>query len=193
MTEAAYNLKPDIPQRTAIDPIKTVDALRFGWVICYGCGYEPDKIRLEDMIWALLVEAARIERELPGVGGVGFPAAWPDIWRSAGEIFEARRERLASGLPEYEQDRRRPQPTAAQISRYSEVIVWLRFCHAADKLQAVSVLWGRASRVPYPKLRIATGLSVQRLRGIKTEQLRAIAKRLRQELSTDEMVGAFHG
>lgn len=192
MSDLAFDIKPERPQRTAIDPIKTVDALRYGWVICHGCGYEPDKITLENMIWALFVEAARIERELPGVGGVGFPAAWPEIWRSAGEIFEARRERLAGGLPEYEVDRRGPKPTAAQISRYSEVIVWLRFCHAADKLQAVSVLWGRASGIPYPKLTRATGLSVSRLRAMKTEQLRAIAKRLRHELSVGEINSAFH-
>lgn len=197
MTDPAYDISydrstDDAPIRTAIDPIKTVDALRYGWTICHGCGYEPDKIQLENMIWVLIVEAARVERQLPGVSGIGFPAPWPDIWRSASEIFEARRERLASGLPEYENDRRDPKPSAAQISRYSEVIIWLRFCHAADKTQAVSVLWGRASGVPYPEMRKATGLSVQRLRAIKSEQLRAIAKRLKQELSTGEILSAFH-
>lgn len=197
MTDPAYDMRYDmtgeVPRRTAIDPVKTVDALRYGWIICHGCGYEPKDIQLENMVWALLVEAARIERELPGVGGVGFPSAWPEIWRSGKEKFEAQVSRLASGMPEYENDRRGPKPTAAQISRYSEVILWLRFCHAADKIQAVGVLWGRASGIPYPKLRDATGLSVQRLRGLKSEQLRAISKRLKHELSAGEMTSAFHG
>ena len=188
----AYDVKPDIPMRTGIDPVKTVDALRYGFVICHGCGYEAEKIRLEDMIWALLVEAARVERELPGVSGIGFPAAWPDIWRSAGEEFENRRSRLESGLPEYEPDQRKPRPSAAQISRYSEVILWLRFCHAVDKLQAVSVLWGRASGIPYQKLVKSTGLSVSRLRAVKTEQLKAIANRLKQELSAGQLAGAIN-
>lgn len=187
----SYDLKEERPVRTAIDPVKTVDALRYGFVICHGCGYEPAKIRLEDMIWSLLVEAARVERELPGVGGIGFTPAWPDVWRSIGEEFENRRSRLETGLPEYEPDLRKPRPSAAQISRYSEVILWLRFCHAKDKMQAVSVLWGRANGIPYPKLREVTGLSVQRLRATKTEQLGAIAKRLKRELSTGQLASAL--
>ena len=192
MTSPAYDIKEETPQRTAIDPVRTVDALRHGWTIC-NFVYGRDEITIERMVWSLFVEAAKVERSIPGVGGVGFPASWPEIWRSFGEVFEARRERLASGMPEYEQDRRSPKPTAAQISRYGEVILWLRFIHAKDKIQAMRVFWGRASGIPYPVLQKETGLSVSRLRNMRSEQLKTISRRLKQELSGAEMISAFHG
>jgi len=189
-----FSAKEEGVRRTEIDPFRTVDALRYGFVICTGCGYEREKITLQDMIWALLVEAARVERHLPGAGGVGFPLAWPEIWRSAADIKFKRNARIEAGMDEFDGERRTftPRPTAAQISRHDEVIVWLRFCHGVDKIQAVTVLWGRASGVPYDELRKQTGLSIARLRSLKSEQLKAIAKRLKQELNAGQLASAFH-
>lgn len=183
MGETAFDLKPEAPRRTEIDPLKTIDALRVGLEICFKAGYEPDKTNLQHIIWALMVEASRTERAMSAPKGKGYGNGWPEVVHSAADHFAARASRLESGLPEYELTYRPTMPTAAQISRHGEVMVWLRFCHADDKLRARDILWGRASGRRYDDLKAETGLTTERLRSIKSEQLSIIARRIKKELS----------
>ena len=183
MTSPAYDVKPLKPVRTKIDPVRTINALREGWRICFNCGSDPDKIRLEDMVWALIVEAAKVERQLPGLKSLAMGNGWPEIVRFASDHKFAQNARIEAGMEEFDGERvRRPGPSADQITRYEEVIIWVRFIHAKNKLMARDVLWGRASGTPYEVLRAETGLSISRMRGLKTEQLKIISDRLKEEL-----------
>lgn len=183
MSETAFDIKPDIPRRTEIDPIRTIEALRVGEELCFRAGADPDKIKVTDMVWALLVEAAKTERAMEAPKGKGYGNGWPEVVHSAADHFAARASRLESGLPEYEIIYRPDLPTAAQISRYEEVMVWLRFCHGDDQQRVRDVLWGLASRRNREQLRKeAGGITQARLRSIKCEQLRIIAERLKSEL-----------
>ena len=191
MSEAAYDIREERPVRTKIDPLRTIAAIRHGFRICIQCGYEPEKTTLQQIIWALFIEAAKVERALDAPRVAGFGQGWPDIWRCEGEEFAARRSRLESGLPEYETRTQKERPTAAQISRYDEVTVWLRLIHAADKLQARDVLWGRAMGKPWPKLQEETGLTIKRIKNMKAEQLGVISKRLKAELGEADLESAL--
>ena len=181
MVEPAFDLKPETPRRTEIDPIRTIEALRVGEQICFKAGHDPDKITITQIIWALLVEAARTERALLAPKGKGYGNGWPEVVQSPADVFAARASRLESGLPEYEVTYRPDMPTAAQISRYDEVMIWLRFCHADDKLRARDVLWGLATG-RRRALAAETGLTQARIRSIKSEQLKNIANRLKADL-----------
>jgi len=176
------DLKEERPLRTAIDPIRTIDAIRHGFKLCIACGYDSAEATLPKIIWALLIEAARVERAMEAPRGRGYGNGWPDVVHTPADIFAARASRLESKLPEYETTFRPDSPTAAQISRYSEVLLWLRFIHADDKLRARDVLWGKACGRRWPDLSKETGLTVKRLKNLKAEQLNAISKRLKQEL-----------
>ncbi len=187
----AYDIREERAIRTKIDPLRTIAAIRHGFRICVKCGYEPEKTTLQQIIWALFVEAARTERAMDSPRGKGFGNGWPDVWRSPAEEFAARASRLESGLPEYEVSHQHARPTAAQVSRYDEVTVWLRFTHAVDKIQARDVLWGRAMGKPWPKLQTETGLTIKRMKNMKAEQLGVISKRLKAELSADEIRAAL--
>ena len=184
MTATAYDVKEEGPLRSQIDPFRTIDALREGYEICFRSGFTEAELRAKptQIVWALIVEATRTERAMQAPRAKGFGNGWPEVVRSQAEEFAARASRLESGLPEYEIVPRSPRPTAAQISRWDEVMVWLRFCHAVDKLQARDVLWLKAMGAPWPALQEQTGLSIKRLKNMKAEQLRHIMARLRQEL-----------
>lgn len=184
MSETAFDIKPEAPFRTELDPIRTMEALQAGLKICWKAGYDPDKTNLQHIIWALIVEATRTERAMESPRGKGFGSGWPEIAYSQADHFAARAARLEAKMPEYEITYRPDLPTAAQISRHGEVTLWLRFCHADDKLRARDVLWGRARDGHYRNLREQTGLTANRLRSIKSEQLRIIAKRLREVIDT---------
>lgn len=178
----SYDLKEERPVRTAIDPIRTIDAIRHGFRICVASGYDSAEATLPKIVWALFVEAARVERAMSTPRGRGYGNGWPEIVYSAADHFAARASRLESQMPEYEITQSRDCPTAAQISRYDEVSVWLRFCHGEDKILLRDVLWGKAGGRPWPVLASQTGLSIKRCKNIKAEQLNEIAKRLKHEL-----------
>lgn len=191
MTAPAYDVKEERPRKVEIDLRASEAALRHGQALAIKAGCDPLKLR--EVIWALLVDAARTERAFAKPGPTGYVSGWPDCWDTPGEIAGAYNDRYAekraaeSAKVQFDEQLYRPiersqAPRAAEVSRYETVTTWLRFCHGFEKRRVIRILWWRAHGRPYGWISQADGQPVRRIREIRAEQLVRIETGLKKSL-----------
>lgn len=191
MTANAYEIREERPKAVEIDLRASEAALRHGQELAKAAGCDPAKLR--EVIWALMVDAARTERAFARPGPTGFASGWPDCWQTPGEIVGAyndrNSERRAAETAKiqfdddlYRGSERAEAPRAAEVSRYEAVTTWLRFCHGFEKRRVIRIVWWRAHGRPYPWISRQDGQPVRRVREIRAEQLEKIEAGIKKRL-----------
>lgn len=168
------------PWRHRPDPLRSAEALYAGIRMCEAEVEAAPK--LEDVIWALFVEAAQTERTILRAGPAGYVSAFPEVYYSAGEIFSLYVEMIADKIAYATSVRHRA--TAAALGRYLEVTAWLRYIGGRDRAQSKRVLWRLAQGAPAGLVARQEGYGTARgARAKKNRELANIADRLRREIS----------
>jgi hypothetical protein len=111
-----------------------------------------------------LAEAADTLRRLPRPMLHGRLTCWPDVIRSAAELYHA--EAHARNRP--------PAPAPDAISRMDQALVWL----LPLDLEERRILWARACGIPWRRLEDADGRSHVTLRKIHRRGIERIMRRL---------------
>lgn len=179
MNSPAFDMKPERPRYTEIDPIVSSDA----WIAAETIAEIGGALTQQNVVKIALREAARVERFMIAPSGVGFVSAWPEIWRSGSERFAVMVEQIADKI-EIPPMMGISRPTARDVQRYEEVVKWLQFCHWQDKVLAMQIVWARARGDRLEAVAKDVGLKPGTVRNLDYEQRGIIAKRLIPLLKT---------
>jgi hypothetical protein len=106
---------------------------------------------------------------------MGLVARWPDVVRQGFEAYGYGSTRV-----------RPPAPTAQEISRADQSVLWLLWLEGAVR----RVIWARASGIPWRRLEDMDGRSHTTLRRLQREGVAEVCRRLNAELSREEAIAA---
>lgn len=182
MDDERFDRTPITPRRTAINPVRSWDAVRNAAQLLVDSGAEPREIDEGRIAWNCFVRAAQTEKALPRPRPNEYGTSMPEVYRTPVEEFINRIERLKDKMQEYERDSRGAYPSAAQIQEYEEVTLWLRFVHGRDNERDMKIVWLRAKRAHPETIGRMFGLAPKTVVNIRDRQLENVGKRLKLEM-----------
>lgn len=136
MSDLAFDIKPERPQRTVIDPFRTAQLVYEGGRLLEAESDEQPK--LKPIIWRLIQEAVECDRAIRKPGPAVPSRSGPEIYYSRSEIWATELQWAADNIthpPRFVVE----QPSAAAHQRYLDVMTWFRFITSKGKNKALFV------------------------------------------------------
>lgn len=184
ITDRLDDLKQFQPQRYAISPIKSMDALHYAGLRLMASGAE--RLVLAETIMVALEEAAESERAMSRPGPAGFVNGYPEVFYSASELKFA--ENAREELRQQGEDFTTPSPLRAEqaaMLRHAEVTLWLRFVGGKNPKLNRRALWLSACGMGDAAISRKLGLpNARAVKNRRAECLDRIGDRLRREIKT---------
>ena len=185
MSEPAYDIKPDLPFRTQLDPI-TVSQVLYAGARMLELESPPDAEppTINAVIWRLIQEAVECDRAIRRPAPKPKTKSGPDVCYTRSEIWAVELQWAADNIvypPRFIRD----LPSAAAHQRYLEVMTWFRFITTKSKQKRafIKMLMALASGMPpsraadaFPSLHYRNGDAVW---AAKYRAIRQIAERLK--------------
>ena len=143
-----------------------------------------EKVTLRKVVWRLLQEAVETQRAIKKPGPATPITAMPEVYHAPAEIFATEVE-MSKDKITYP-PRVRKTPTAAALTRYEEVMTWLRFMRGHNLPRSRRTVILLAGGVAPSRVADIQGYpSASAVEGVRYRAISGITARLKRDLPGD--------